>query len=373
MSENTNIIEPREILLRQAAKIRVKAQMLCCGVDAPRPLRDKIAYEFGLQKGFIHGTVFMLDGTDPVNTSFLDSTSGSRAPVTLHDDAIPYVMTGGYKFDCPPIRHPAILNSSMNDVSIADYFSLHSPHTLFTTPTRQCIFITIGKPCTFCTFEGGKIVRLKPVQFREILSRILSEVPEINSLAIGGGTPNLSDHGARYYSELGSIAKELGLDVSIEMVPPHKIEDLGRIFDAGVDSLIMSIEIWDDEVRREVCLGKGTVTKGHYMEAWAAGVAALGRGNVTSVLLAGLEPIESSITGATVLIESGVIPALIPFRAYGGIPLSNLDPISVNDYLRLSAECGRMLRLSGLDPRNQLGCTECGGCSLEIAAFLDRV
>jgi hypothetical protein len=373
MSEISQLTVADQSHLREATKVRLKAQMLCSGVAAPEAFRDKLTHDFHLQKGFIHGTVFMLDGTDPVNTAFLDSMSGPEGAVTLHDGDTPYVELDGYRFSCSPIYQSSVFNSTINGIVVDDYFTLHSPHTLFTAPIRQCIFITIGKPCTFCTFEGGKIVRLNPSQFETILVSLLQSVPEVKAIAIGGGTPNLSDHGAQYYSQLAAIAKRLGLATSVEMVPPTNLADLDRLFAAGIDSLIMSIELWDDDVRQRVCLGKGALTKSHYMQAWQIGVESLGRGNVTSVLLAGLEPIESTLAGAADMIKRGIIPALIPFRPYEGIPIADVRPMRYQDYLRISAECGRMLRLAGLDPREQLGCTECGGCSLEIRGFLDEI
>ncbi len=355
---------------REKVKVDIKARMLCYGVVADPEYAVDLANTYHLDRGFIHGTVFMLDGTDPVNTAFLDRLPGAQDPVRLiRDSNGPAVIQDGHRFQCEPLAQPRVLAKPLVDSTIGAFFSLHSPTTLFTAPVRQCIFITVGRPCTFCTFEGGKIRKLSLPDFERALRDILEESPSISAIAIGGGTPNLTDFGATYYGDLVSIAKTMGLSVSVEIVPPKPLERLLPLLSTGLDSLIMSIEIWDETTRRRVCLGKGDLARSHYLEAWSLGLERLGSGSVTSVLLTGIEPLRSTRDGIRELTSIGVIPALLPFREYADVRLRGLKPTTHKEYLSISQECGILLHRAGLDPRRQLGCTECGGCSLEILMY----
>jgi len=191
-------------------------------------------------------------------------------------------------------------------------------------------------------------------------------VRPVHSLAFGPGTPNLNDHGVRYISNLiKSISPDWRGGISVELVPPHNIDDLGLLVAHGVGSMIMSLEIWDDERRAVLCPGKSYISKSHYIDAWRYVVQALGRGKISSVLLVGLESVESTKAGIDALCEMGVVPTLIPFRPYDQTAVPILVKVRHEDYLEVSRHNIFAMEKHGISPNQQVGCTECGGCSLD--------
>ena len=201
--------------------------MLCLGVIPPDNVSLKLTPS--LDTPFIHGTVFRLPGGAVVNTSvwnwpdFLDPIPRREVkPPVLHISKR-YELTVRGRYCERPIE---ILNlgsigdTSLQGLPLRDRFSLHSAYTRFCTPVRQCIFITMGQPCRFCTFEHGRINRLSVPNFKMGLECVRSAHPSIHSVAIGGGTPNLQDMGAKYFATLAAAALAFGITTSVELVPP---------------------------------------------------------------------------------------------------------------------------------------------------------
>src|SRR6185369_17962177 len=88
-----------------------------------------------------------------------------------------------------------------------------------------------------------------------------------------------------------------------------------------------------------------------------------------SVLLVGAEPSRNTLAGAKYLIDLGVIPTLIPLRWYPNsrFQFSDWSPVDPAEYLSLGYQLSHLLTSAGLFPSKQLGCTACGGCSIETA------
>jgi biotin synthase-related radical SAM superfamily protein len=98
---------------------------------------------------------------------------------------------------------------------------------------------------------------------------------------------------------------------------------------AGIDSLGMHLEAWDESVRRHIMPGKAEVPRAFYLEAFAAAVRVFGRGQVSTYLLAGLgDSVESLHEAARVLIDLGVYPFIVPFVPVSGTPLAGHRPPS---------------------------------------------
>lgn len=322
-------------------------------------------------EAFIHGAVLEIEHVGIVNTLVsADHTSlGNRGldevPTIEGSGSGPIVRVGNFSGRVRSLSIGEISGRRLSTGTIGDWFSLHSPTTLFCSPVRQCIFISMNKPCRFCTYEGGRIEKLPVEAFGNGLSMICKQSEGITSIAIGGGTPDTRDMGVQYFSELAAVASARGLAVSVETVPPPSLTSLDTLKEAGVTSLIMSLEVWNAIDRARWCLGKGLVDREHYIAAWTRGVELFGRGNVTSVLLVGTESLESTMDGAAKMVDMGVIPALLPLRRYATSRFSEDVQLTALQYVQVSERLGRLLSSQGLDPRLQLGCTACGGCSME--------
>jgi len=224
----------------------------------------------------------------------------------------------------------------------------------------------MGETCAFCTFGVSPLYdRLDAGLVIEAFAQVLENEGSFD-IALGGATPNVVDCGASYYADIvRGVKKRWDIPISVEIMPPREVSSLDILVDAGVDALIMNLELYDDRLRRRFCPGKSQASKERYYEAWEYATSLLGRGRVASVLIVGLESAESTLTGCQRMVETGVVPTLIPFRPYDTCALRNCRPISPDFYLSVARKCSEMVHNVGLDPRLQAGCTRCGGCSLD--------
>lgn len=354
----------------------IKAELLCKGVDIADLAEGSVPVADGMQRvddSFIHGMVLRMADGSIVNTSAwnwdasLDPVprSGLSLPRLSDADGQLWITTSGGSAPVELLQLGQVSAVVTASGTVGSYVSLHSPTTLFAAPVRQCVFISMGKPCLYCTFEDGNVRRMTADAFGEALSAVVVAHPAVTSVALGGGTPTLSDMGASYYAGLTRVARTFGLEVSVELVPPPRPDSLSELQLAGASSLIMSLEVWDESSRLAWCLGKGSVSRDAYFEAWDRALTLLGPNRVASVLLVGAEPLESTLEGALDLVGRGVVPTLIPLRWYPDSRFDKWTPVDVAQYSDLASQVASALRRSGLDPTSQPGCTACGGCSVE--------
>ncbi len=344
------------------------AHMLCYGVAPDEQAHALLRTDFGFDRGFVQGAVLLLGGKRPVNTAILDAMVRNEQAVELaFKDGVFQLNFEGRAFTCTPLEQPAVLREpGPFGVPWTEYVRMHSPSTVFLTPLRECIFAVRGEICQFCTYKGDRMRAAPLKDMISVLTDLREHLGVPFDVAIGSGTPNLRDHGARYFSRLAeSIFSATDAGISVEMVPPHELGDLAILKRSHVDSLIMSIEIWDEAIKRVVCPGKSYVNREHYRAAWRAGTDLFGRGKVSSVLIVGLEPAESTMEGIDTLVSEGVIPTLIPFRPYDDTALASHPLTSADLYTRLSKYNAALLAKHGLSPSMQAACTKCQGCSLD--------
>ena len=349
--------------------VELQAKMLCYGFRADDTTRHELRDRFGIDTGFIHGTVFATELGFRVNTSILDYFTENANAIELKIcEGKPGFAWNGRFVECAPIRQPDLLFHHRADgVLWHDIARMHGPRILFLTPVRQCVLGLTGDECRFCTFEMRRIELVSAEAIVSLVRAVQDSTGEQCEIAIGGGTPNLRDFGADYY---GNIVRELVTwfrsRVSVELIPPEQ-PSLQSLIDSGVSSLIMSIEIWDSERRKRIMPGKAKVSRERYLDAWRQSVAILGPGAVSSVLLVGLDDEGSLLEGAEAMIRSGVVPTLIPFRPYDECAMRRSPLTDHRSYLRCSYAVSEMLHRHGLKASRQAGCTACGACSLEVA------
>ncbi len=347
------------------------ARALCYGFSIDDETLGKFSTSFNLREGFTHGIVFLLNGERPVNTILNIDRDAPKNAIRLRSRGNNlWANFDGDAIQVNPISEPNAIGNQHLTVGVrSDFFSMHSPRTLFCTPLRECVFAIEKEICKFCSFDGASMRPLSPDEFMLSVEQIVDELGFVPSIALGAGTPNKNDHGAKYFAELTRLLLEnFDADVSVEMVPPHSLSDLDILFEAGVGSMIMSLELWDDQKRKFYCPGKSYVTKEHYLEAHEYVQNAIGFGTTSSVLLVGLEEASSTIEGMTMLTSNKIVPTLIPFRPYKNTPMASHPFTDHQEYLRVSAVNRLLLNSAGISPAMQKGCAECGGCSIEINA-----
>ena len=248
---------------------------------------------------------------------------------------------------------------------------LHSRDVLATTLLQTCVRYGNAKTkCQFCaigeSLKAGRTIREKtPQQLAEVASAA-KQYDGIRNVVMTTGTPPTPDRGAAVLAAAASAIKEAtGLPIQAQCEPPDDFAWFPKLRAAGVDSLGMHLEAWDEEVRRRIMPGKAEVPLEYYLKAFEAAVGTFGRGQVSTYLLAGLgDSVEGLLDASRRLIDLGVYPFVVPFVPVTGTPLANHAPPSASFMQDVLGPLGEMLSKAGMTSDTvKAGCAKCGACS----------
>jgi radical SAM protein (TIGR04043 family) len=248
---------------------------------------------------------------------------------------------------------------------------LHSRDTLATTVLQTCV--RYGKSATKCQFcgigeslrAGRTIARKTPEQLAEV-ARAAQQLDSIRNVVMTTGTPPTEDRGANILAESAlAIKARTGLPIQGQCEPPGDFAWFDRLHSAGVDSLGMHLEAWDEDIRRRIMPGKAEVPVTFYLEAFAAAVTVFGRGQVSTYLLAGLgDSVEGLLEASQRLIKIGVYPFVVPFVPVSGTPLADRHPPSAAFMRSVLQPLGQWLSEAGMtSDAVKAGCAKCAACS----------
>jgi radical SAM protein (TIGR04043 family) len=248
---------------------------------------------------------------------------------------------------------------------------LHSWDTLATTVLQTCVrYGNNATKCQFCAIgeslrAGRTIARKTPEQLAEVAAAA-RQLDGIRNVVMTTGTPPTDDRGAAVLAE-SAIAIKAGTDLPIQgqCEPPSDFAWFQKLRSAGIDSLGMHLEAWNEGVRRRIMPGKAEVPINFYLEAFAAAVAIFGRGQVSTYLLAGLgDSVQDLLEASHRLIEIGVYPFVVPFVPVSGTPLARHRPPSAQFMRSILQPLGRWLSEAGMTSATvKAGCAKCGACS----------
>jgi radical SAM protein (TIGR04043 family) len=248
---------------------------------------------------------------------------------------------------------------------------LHSRDTLATTVLQTCVrYGNSATKCQFCAIgeslkAGRTIAKKTPEQLAEVAAAA-QRLDGIANVVLTTGTPATHDRGAAVLSECAiAIKNATDLPIQGQCEPPSDFGWFERMRAAGVDSLGMHLEAWDESVRRHIMPGKAEVPRAFYLEAFAAAVTVFGRGQVSTYLLAGLgDSVQSLHEAARVLIDLGVYPFIVPFVPVSGTPLETHRPPSAEFLRSVLGPVGLWLSEAGMTSETvKAGCAKCAACS----------
>ena len=206
----------------------------------------------------------------------------------------------------PPLYHGE--NNSWGE-SYNSYAFTHADRVRI-SPIEGCAIT-----CTFCDLPYEFKYRRKRIEgiVNSVRRALGDDLQPAHHVLISGGTPRVEDYNYLrdvYNSVLESFP---GLPIDIMMAPMEGLLDLTRLKMLGINELSINIEIWDEGVARRVMPKKYRQGKAYYLEFIAKSVAVLGKGRVRSMLIAGLEPMESTLEAIDAIAELGATPVFEPF------------------------------------------------------------
>lgn len=352
--------------LSQEEILKIKSYLLCYGLAIDDKARDFISLNkpYVKDKGFVHAFNLSVFGRNTcVSTAEMFSSDSQfflnynpyNHQYFIHNNQYKYIPVNVFD-DLPK-----------TDTIIDKIAKPHSLTCVSLWPSLKCCFAERADlKCKFCSIENTEY-DIIPAQ--EVVSGIekLFERTYQYSLNIGGGTYRSPDFMADYLIEIiEGVRKFSDTAISCEIAPPKDLNKIDAMQKAGCNSLIINLEVANDMLRADVCPAKHTIPYERYYETYRYAVEVFGKGKVSCVLIVGIQPDEDIIRECRKLVRIGVIPTLIPFKAMDNCFYHDRENCNPESLILCAKTLAEELAKEGLSPCNQLGCTKCGGCSLEV-------
>jgi hypothetical protein len=188
--------------------------------------------------------------------------------------------------------------------------------------------------CKSCNIPYEDRYRTKPMDSMVEAVRLAVEDPlqPAHHLLVSGGTPSRRDVGylrdvyERILTEFPTLATD------IMMVPVDGLFDLQRLDSLGLNEISVNIEIFDRTIAADVMRQKYRQGLDYYLQFLADAASILGGDRVRSMLMVGLESVDSTLDGVRAIVERGCVPVLSPFRPDPATPLSGMTPLSAQQF-----------------------------------------
>ncbi len=261
--------------------------------------------------------------------------------------------------------------STKEGIPYSHIATLHSSDVLATTILQTCIrYESRKKACKFCAIgqslaAGRTIAHKSPEQLAEV-AKVAVALDGIKHMVLTTGTPSTDDRGASILCDSAKAIKAaVNLPIQGQCEPPADFSWFQKMYDAGIDTLGMHLEVITPSVRAEIMPGKATVDIAYYMKAFKAAVEVFGRAQVSTYILAGLGDTQEAILDiCKSLVELGVYPFVVPFVPISGTPLEDL-PAPTSEFMKgILQPLGKMIKEADLLSKDiKAGCGKCGACS----------
>ncbi len=346
--------------------LKIKSYLLCYGLAIDEDAFDYVVAEkpYIKDKGFVHAFNINICGRNTCvstaekfsgNSQFCLNYNKKNKQFYIHNDEYRYI----------PIN---IFEDLPKTYTIIDQIA--KPHSLTCVslwPSLKCCFAQDKEQkCKFCSIEDKDYDIIPAPQIVDGIKKLFEKTYEY-SLNIGGGTYKNPDYMIDYLSNIIKDIREFSdTAISCEIAPPKDLKKIEQLKHAGCNSLIINLEVANDNLRAEVCPAKHNISYEHYYKTYKHGVEIFGKGKVSCVLVVGIQPDEDIINECKKLVSIGVIPTLIPFKAMDNCYYNNRENCNPKNLVHCAKELAKILAKNKLSPCNQLGCTKCGGCSLEV-------
>ncbi len=203
-----------------------------------------------------------------------------------------------------------------------------------------CAFWNYDPPlnCAFCTTGAN-------VGCAEAATKTVDDVVETCHAARDGSGVTFVHFNGGFQGSRGlrsaepyvrAVKENVGLLVGLQLTPEKDFSGYDRLIDLGVDHFSFCVEFMDPAWFARICPGKArTLGQGLYFDAMDYCASRLPRGAVSGEIIAGLEPIESTLAAIERIASVGAFPTVCIFRPTIGSDMEDWPPPDYHDMRRV--------------------------------------
>jgi hypothetical protein len=198
-------------------------------------------------------------------------------------------------------------------------------------PPQNCRFCTTGKNV------GGAESAVKTVEDVVETCHAAQEESGVTFVHFNGGFQG-SRGLAAAEPYVRAVKARVGLLVGLQLTPEKDFSHYDRLIDLGVDHFSFCLELFDPEWFARICPGKARmIGQSLFLEAMDYCARRLPRGAVSGELIAGLEPIDTTIAAIERIASAGAFPTVCIFRPTVGSDMEDWSPPEFDDMRRVLA------------------------------------
>lgn len=234
-------------------------------------------------------------------------------------------------------------------------------------PEKRCFFKNNKIGCLFC--PGNSISVLEQdiydlSDIKEVIDYCINN-EQFRHILIGGGSADPSTDNNRIIPVIEYIRSKTNKPIYLMCLPPNDINYVDKYIKAGVSEVAFNIELFDRKLALKYMPGKGKIPLGDYiLKLERAALLVNQKGNIRTMLMAGLEKTENTLSAVRLLASKGIQPMISIFRPSPNCKLSYIVQPSNEDMYILFQKAEKICRQYGLS----LGpsCPSCQNNTLSI-------
>ena len=129
-----------------------------------------------------------------------------------------------------------------------------------------------------------------------------------------------------------ALKEEVGVLVGVQATPARDLALYDRLHALGVDHLSFCYEFHDPDVFAALCPGKArALGQSSYLRAIEHCAGLFGRGTCSGEIIAGVEPLETTLTAIDWIASVGAFPTVCVFRPLEGAAMEKVAPPDPGD------------------------------------------
>ena len=133
-----------------------------------------------------------------------------------------------------------------------------------------------------------------------------------------------------------AIKEETGLLVGVQCPPCKELSKYNKLKALGVDHLSFCFELYNPEYFQKYCPGKHrTLTQQAFFDAMEYASKLWGKGRVSGEIIAGIEPIEDTLTAIDYITSVGAFPTICVFRPTLGAEMEGYPSPKYEDMAKI--------------------------------------
>jgi hypothetical protein len=286
-------------------------------------LKRRIWMNAPVAERFVESSPYVLEGEREAGYTVHDTRSGARYAVELPEEPAWYRRLTSREV---PMSRIGVLQGTYLGIYI-------NPVCAFWTcrPKLHCQFCTTGSNV------GCAESSVKTVDDVVETCHAAVESSGVTFVHFNGGFQG--SRGLRAAEPYVRAVKEnVGALVGVQLTPERDFSAYDRLIDLGVDHFSFCFELFDPEWFARICPGKARVFGQElFLEAMDYCASRMPRGAVSGEIIAGIEPIDSTLAAVERITSAGAFPTVCVFRPTTGSDMEDWPPPRFEDMRRVLA------------------------------------